>query len=93
MIGIPYAAALLLSLVSSEEFVSVAWDSAGVTTGPVTVPLVLAAGLGVGEVSGTAGSFGVVALASVYPVITVLLTGLVLNRKKSRMQSETGKRI
>lgn len=93
MIGIPYAAALLLTLVSSEEFVSVAWDSAGVTTGPVTVPLVLAAGLGVGEVSGTAGSFGVVALASVYPVITVLLTGLVLNRKKSRMQSETGKRV
>ena len=40
-----YAVALLLTWRSSEQFVNVAWDSAGVTTGPVTVPLVLAMGL------------------------------------------------
>ena len=42
-----YALAVVLTLASSEAFVNVAWDSAGVTTGPVTVPLVLAMGLGI----------------------------------------------
>jgi hypothetical protein len=42
-----YAIAVLLTAMSSEGFVNIAWDSAGVTTGPVTVPLVLAMGLGV----------------------------------------------
>jgi len=41
----PYLLAILLTIVSSEKFVNVAWDSAGVTTGPITVPLVLAMGL------------------------------------------------
>ena len=40
-----YAIGVLLTVFSTEEFVNVAWDSAGVTTGPVTVPLVLAMGL------------------------------------------------
>ena len=47
-----YAAALLLAHCSSEEFVAVAWDSAGVTTGAITVPLVLAMGLGLGKGQG-----------------------------------------
>ena len=46
-----YGLGLLLTLFSTEEFVNVAWDSAGVTTGPVTVPLVLAMGLGLGTQS------------------------------------------
>ena len=41
-----YLLAVVLTYFSTEEFVNVAWDSAGVTTGPVTVPLVLAMGLG-----------------------------------------------
>ena len=44
-----YAVALLLTWRSSEQFVNVAWDSAGVTTGPVTVPSVLSMGLGFGN--------------------------------------------
>ncbi|MFT5208573.1 MAG: hypothetical protein ACI9CE_000287 [Flavobacterium sp.] len=36
-----YVLAIVLTYFSNEEFVSIAWDSAGVTTGPVTVPLVL----------------------------------------------------
>ena len=93
VLGIPYTAALLLTAFSSEEFVTVAWDSAGVTTGPLTVPLVLAAGLGVGEASGAAGSFGVVASASVFPILTVLVTGLIKGRKKSAMHVESVKKI
>ena len=42
-----YTLGLILTLLSTEEFVNVGWDSAGVTTGPVTVPLVLAMGLGI----------------------------------------------
>ena len=44
----PYIALLFLTFVSSEDFVNFGWDSAGVTTGPITVPLVLAMGLGIG---------------------------------------------
>jgi hypothetical protein len=71
-----YALALALTWVSREEFVNVAWDSAGVTTGPVTVPLVLAMGLGLGGAAGALQGFGVLALASVGPIVSVLATGL-----------------
>ncbi len=76
VLGVPYAAALLLTSFSSEDFAAIAWDCAGVTTGPVTVPLVIATGLGIGGRSGAASSFGVVAAASVFPIVTVLASGL-----------------
>ena len=44
-----YAFTVVLTLLSPEEFVNVAWDCGGVTTGPVTVPLVLALGLAFGN--------------------------------------------
>ncbi len=71
-----YGLALVLTWLSREEFVNVAWDSAGVTTGPVTVPLVLAMGLGLGGAAGALQGFGVLALASVGPILSVLATGL-----------------
>ncbi len=77
----PYALLLFLTLKSSEEFVNFGWDSAGVTTGPITVPLVLAMGLGVGAaVPGVSDGFGILALASVGPIITVLSVGLIVAR-------------
>lgn len=79
----PYLLLLLLTLVSSEEFVNFAWDGAGVTTGPITVPLVLAMGLGIGaNVHGVIDGFGILALASVGPILTVLLVGLVVSRSR-----------
>ena len=45
-------------MLSTEEFVNVGWDSAGVTTGPVTVPLVLAMGLGLGNAVSAVEGFG-----------------------------------
>jgi hypothetical protein len=71
-----YGVALAMTLVSREEYVNLAWDSAGVTTGPVTVPLVLALGLGLGKALGAAEGFGVLALASVGPIVSVLAVGL-----------------
>lgn len=74
----PYLVLIFLTLISDESFVNFAWDSAGVTTGPITVPLVLAMGLGiVANVPGVIDGFGVLALASVGPVLTVLVGGLV----------------
>lgn len=81
----PYLALIILTLVSDEAFVNFGWDSAGVTTGPITVPLVLAMGLGVGaNVPGVIDGFGVLALASVGPIITVLTVGLVVTRPRRR---------
>ncbi len=71
-----YVIAVVLTYFSSEEFVNVAWDSAGVTTGPITVPLVLAMGLGFGNATKAVEGFGILSLASVGPVITVMISGL-----------------
>jgi hypothetical protein len=76
-----YAIAAVLTALSSEEFVNVAWDSAGVTTGPVTVPLVLAMGLGFGNAVGAIEGFGILSMASIGPIIAVLGTGLWIQLK------------
>jgi hypothetical protein len=71
-----YTLAVILTWFSTEEFVNIAWDSAGVTTGPVTVPLVLAMGLGFGNAMGAIEGFGILAMASICPILSVLITGL-----------------
>ena len=71
-----YSLALALTWFAREELVNLAWDSAGVTTGPVTVPLLLALGVGLAEAVGAAEGFGVLALCSVGPILSVLATGL-----------------
>ena len=79
-----YAVALVLTWFSDEKFVNIAWDSAGVTTGPVTVPLVLAMGLAfAGSLDAVAG-FGILAMASIGPIIAVLSTGLFIRFKINR---------
>lgn len=85
-----YLLALALTVISSEEYVNLAWDSAGVTTGPVTVPLVLALGLGMGKAVGAQDGFGILAMASVGPILSVLLTGLWIRWrvKRRRMTME-----
>ena len=84
----PYTLLLILTFISSEDFVNFGWDSAGVTTGPITVPLVLAMGLGIGAKTGAIDGFGVLSLASVGPIITVLTVGLLV-RKKPKDPSST----
>jgi len=70
-----YGVALVMTVLSSEEYVNLAWDSAGVTTGPVTVPLVLALGLGLGRSVDAVDGFGVLAMASSGPIVSVLAMG------------------
>jgi hypothetical protein len=78
----PYMILLLVTALSTEEFVNIGWDSAGVTTGPITVPLVLAMGIGIGSQVGVVEGFGILASASVFPILSVLLLGLHVNRKR-----------
>lgn len=82
-----YAIALLLTFLSNEEFVNVGWDSAGVTTGPVTVPLVLAIGLSFGKAVGATEGFGILAAASVCPIIAVLAMGLYAERQANKKRN------
>ncbi|OGA48643.1 MAG: hypothetical protein A3G25_16370 [Betaproteobacteria bacterium RIFCSPLOWO2_12_FULL_63_13] len=73
---VAYSVALICTVLSTEEYVNLAWDSAGVTTGPVTVPLVLALGLGLSKAVGAAEGFGILSMASAGPIISVLSVGL-----------------
>lgn len=79
-----YILLMILTHFSSEEFVNVGWDSAGVTTGPVTVPLVLAMGLGFGNATGVIEGFGILSMASICPIICVLIMGLFVRRRAAK---------
>jgi len=85
-----YAAILGLTMASSELFAGMAWDAGGATTASITVPLVLSIGAGLGGRVGAAEHFGILALASGFPIITVLLAGLSVNR--GRHQGEERRR-
>ncbi|HXK49648.1 MAG TPA: DUF1538 family protein [Clostridiales bacterium] len=84
MILPPYLLVLALTYWSDEDFSGIAWDCGGVTTGSVTVPLVLAMGLSIGGELHIADGFGILAMASVYPIITVLLYGLSVKSHQRR---------
>ncbi len=83
-----YLLAVVLTYFSTEEFVNVAWDSAGVTTGPVTVPLVLAMGLGLGNAVSATEGFGILSMASICPILAVLLMGLFIQIKQKNQKKE-----
>lgn len=76
IILVKYTIALIITFFAPDDFTSVAWDSAGVTTGPVTVPFVLSLGVGFSKAVGASEGFGMLTSASVAPIISVLLTNL-----------------
>lgn len=63
-----------------EEYLAIAFDSGGVTTGPITVPFILALGIGVCSVGGGKSShddsFGLIAMCSVGPILAVMFLGI-----------------
>ncbi|WP_306487976.1 DUF1538 domain-containing protein [Agathobaculum sp.] len=75
-----YLVVLALSFFVPNEFVPVAFDSGGVTTGPITVPFIMALGVGLASIRGDRDaqddSFGLVALCSIGPILAVLLLGI-----------------
>ena len=76
-----YAGVIVLSFFAPKEFLAVAFDAGGVTTGPMTVPFILAFGVGISAIrsdsSAQNDSFGLVALCSVGPILAVLILSLV----------------
>ena len=75
-----FALALMLVVSGNESLLPLAFDSGGVTTGPITVPFIMALGVGISNVLGDKkskeNSFGLVSLCSVGPVLAVLILGI-----------------
>ena len=75
-----YVLVFVLAAFTPADFLAVAFDSGGVTTGPITVPFILSLGIGVAAVRGGKSvhddSFGLVALCSVGPILAVLILGM-----------------
>lgn len=88
---ISYAIVLLVSLFAPNDFIPVAFDSGGVTTGPITVPFIMALGLGLSSVRGDKtsreDSFGLVALCSIGPILAVLLLSIGYNTGEANVTS------
>lgn len=77
-----YAIVFLLSIFVKPEFLPVAFDAGGVTTGPITVPFIIALGIGIAANQKNAAednNFGLVAICSVGPIITMLFMGIILH--------------
>ena len=76
-----YGLVFLLAALTDPNYLSVAFDSGGVTTGPMTVPFIMALGVGVASIRSDGNahtdSFGLVALCSVGPILAVLLLSFV----------------
>lgn len=78
-----YTALFVLSFAAPKDFTAVAFDSGGVTTGPMTVPFIMAIGVGLSssrsDRDGASDSFGLVSLCSIGPIAMVLLLGIFYN--------------
>ena len=81
LLGAGYIVIFILALLTPTSFVPIALDSGGATTGAMAVPFILALGVGVTSVlskkAKSSESFGLIALASVGPIIAVLLLGVI----------------
>jgi len=76
-----YAFVLILSFFVPRQFLSIAFDSGGVTTGPITVPFIMAMGVGISMIRGDKNaqddSFGLVALSSIGPILAVMILSFI----------------
>lgn len=88
-----YIFALVLSFFVPSNFFAVAFDSGGVTTGPMTVPFIMAMGVGLASVrsdkNAASDSFGLVALSSIGPIIAVLFLGLFFRPEDTTVTTST----
>lgn len=81
MLVVFYAVVFLLAFFTPKSFLAVAFDSGGVTTGPMTVPFIMALGIGISSIRNDKhaadDSFGLVALCSIGPILAVLILGII----------------
>lgn len=87
MLVIFYLIVFVLACFVSEDFLSVAFDSGGVTTGPMTVPFIMALGIGISAIRSDKhaadDSFGLVSLCSIGPILAVLILGMIFRPENS----------
>lgn len=78
-----FALASLVVINGNEGFLALAFDSGGVTTGPITVPFIMALGVGIatsiGGRNAKENSFGLIALCSIGPILAVMFLGIFIN--------------
>lgn len=83
MLVVFYAIIIILAFFAPAEFVPTAFDSGGVTTGPITVPFIMALGAGMATMRGDKhsgeDSFGLVSLCSIGPILSVLILSICYN--------------
>ncbi len=75
-----YGLIFILAFIIPKNFVPVSFDSGGVTTGPITVPFIMALGIGMASIrsdkNSSTDSFGLTALCSVGPILAVMILGI-----------------
>ena len=85
-----YGVAIVLAFFTPKDFIPTAFDSGGVTTGPITVPFIMALGAGLASMStaknARENSFGLIALCSIGPILSVLLLSIVFKPESSTTQ-------
>ena len=76
-----YAITFVLTIFAPKDFLAVAFDAGGVTTGPMTVPFIMAFGIGISAIRSDSraaeDSFGLISLCSIGPIIAVLILSLI----------------
>lgn len=86
-----YAAVIVLAFLAPDDFIPTAFDSGGVTTGPITVPFIMALGAGIASMSNSKNarenSFGLIALCSIGPILSVLLLSIVFKPESETTQT------
>lgn len=91
-----YLLIFLLAMLAPADFLAVAFDSGGVTTGPMTVPFIMDLGVGISAIRNDRhaedDSFGLVALCSIGPILAVLILSLVYQTEGS-FSPEIGRNI
>lgn len=92
LIGL-YILVFVLTMFVPGDFLAVAFDSGGVTTGPMTVPFIIALGVGISAIRSDEraadDSFGLVSLCSVGPILAVLLLGMIYHPEHTERVSES----
>lgn len=87
MLLVFYIIIFVLAFFVPEDFLSVAFDSGGVTTGPMTVPFIMALGIGISSIRSDRhavdDSFGLVALCSIGPILAVMILGMIYNPQEA----------
>ena len=87
-----YGIIFILTMFVPADFLAVAFDSGGVTTGPMTVPFIMSFGVGIAAIRSDRhaedDSFGLVALCSVGPILAVMILGMIFTPESTEAVSE-----